>query len=153
MINNLLIAILLSMAPIAELRGGIPYGIGFGYDPLLVFALCTLANILIILVIFAFLDYLHEFFMNIKPYRKLFTKVVERGRKKIEKRLGTSWEFVALYLLVAIPLPGTGAYTGTIVSWFFKLDRKKSLVAITLGVITAGIILTLVATGVVTLLT
>ena len=153
MVNNLIISILLSIAPISELRGGIPYGIGFGYNPLLVFALCTLANILIIFVIFAFLDTLHDYFMKIKIYRKLFYRTIKKGRKKIESKIGTAWEPIALFLLVAIPLPGTGAYTGSIVAWFFKLNRKKSLIAITLGVITAGIILTLVATGVVTLLT
>jgi len=150
--NNLLIAILLSIAPISELRGGIPYGIGFGFDPLLVFALCTLANILIIFVIFFFLGTLHDHFMKIKIYRRIFNKVVDRGRKKIEKKIGTSWEFIALYLLVAIPLPGTGAYTGTIVSFFFNLNRKKSIIAIILGVITAGILVTLIATGLVSIL-
>ena len=152
MVNNLIISILLSIAPISELRGGIPYGIGFGYNPLLIFALCTLANILIIFVIFAFLDTLHDYFMKIKIYRKLFYRTIEKGRKKIETKIGTSWESVALFLLVAIPLPGTGAYTGSIVAWFFRLNRKKSLVAITLGVITAGILVTLIATGIVSIL-
>ncbi|MFH1971978.1 MAG: small multi-drug export protein [archaeon] len=149
--NNLFIAILLSIAPISELRGGIPYGIGFGYNPILVFALCTLANILIIVIIFLFLDYLHETFMKITLYRKLMDRVILRTKKKIESKVGSKWETLALYLLVAIPLPGTGAYTGCLAAWLFKLNRKKSMLAISLGVLTAGIIITLVSTGVLSL--
>jgi len=149
--NNLIIALLLSIAPISELRGGIPYGIGFGYEPWLVFTLCTIANLLIIFVIFLFLDKLHVHFMKIKAYKKVFERTVERGRKKVEKHVGTTWESLALFFLVAVPLPGTGAYTGTIMAWFFGLDRKKAIPAIMLGVFTAGIIITLIATGVVSI--
>lgn len=146
--NNLFIAALLSLTPVSELRGGIPYGIGFGYSPWLVFLLCTFANILTIFIAYFFLDFLHNHFVKIPIYKRIFDRTIERARKKIETRIGTSWESVALYLFVAVPLPGTGAYTGTLIAWFFGLNRMKSIIAIALGVVTAGILITLMSIGV-----
>jgi uncharacterized membrane protein len=148
---RLLLAILLSIAPFSELRGGIPYGLANGYDPILVIVICILANILIVFPLFFFLDYVHKYLNRIKIYNKIFNKVLVRARRKIEGKVGSSWEFVALFFVVAIPFPGTGAYTGTLASWAFKLDRKKSLLAISLGVVAAGIITSLVSLGILSL--
>ncbi len=150
--NELLYGILLSLLPISELRLGIPLAISAGYPPTLVFILCVLANILIIPFIFLFLDYLHHRFLHIKIYRVLFEKIVIKTRSKIEHRIGTKWEMPALFLLVAIPLPGTGAYTGVLAAWLFKLRRRKAFVAISLGVLTAGIIVTLATLGIYSLI-
>ena len=59
--------------------------------------------------------------------------------------MGTKWEFIVLMLFVGIPLPITGAYTGTILAWFFKINRKKAYVALSLGVLIAGIIVSIVS--------
>lgn len=146
--DNLIYGIILSALPIAELRGGIPLAMSSDAPIGLIFSLCVLANILIIPLIFLFLDLLHERFMEKRFYRVLFSKIVNRTRKKIEHRIGTKWEYIALLLLVAIPLPGTGAYTGSLAAWLFKLNRKKSILIIALGVLMAGILVTLASLGI-----
>ena len=143
--------IILSMLPIAELRGGIPLAIASGATPFAAFISCVIANIIIVPIIFLFLDYVHNHLTKKKFYNNLFERHIHSSRKKLEKRVGTKWEFVTLFLLVAIPFPFTGAYTGTLLSWFFKINRKKSYLSIVLGVITAGVIVTLASIGVVSL--
>ncbi|MBT3324597.1 small multi-drug export protein [archaeon] len=150
--RDLLITIFLSLAPFTELRGGIPYGLAAGLDFSLVFIVAVLANILIIFPIFFFLDNIHKYLTNWSFYNKVFNKFLVRAKKKVEKKIGTNWEFIALLLVVAIPFPGTGAYTGCLASWAFKLKRKKSLLAISLGVIVAGIITSLVSLGLISLI-
>ena len=146
--NALIKAILLSIAPISELRGGIPLAIKLGINIWTAFFVCVIANILIIPVIFLFLDYLHKYFYKIKVYRVIFDKFVRRTRRKFQKHAGTRWEYPALFLFVAIPLPITGAYTGILIAWLFGLKRRKSILTIALAVITAGIIITLLSLGI-----
>lgn len=142
--TSFLYALILSILPVSELRGGIPLAIGTGVNPIIAFLFATAANIMMIPIIFFFLDYFHDHFMKIRPYKKLFTIYLNRLRRKVEtKTLG----FFLLFSFVAVPLPGTGAYTGCILSWFFQMHRKKSIYTIALGVLTAGIIITLVSTG------
>ena len=133
--------IILSMLPISELRGAILYSKLIGMNPFLSFLLATGANILVVPFIFLFLEFVHDYLTRYKIYRKVIEFQIKRTRRKIEKHIGTRWEFPALYLLVAIPLPFTGAYTGVLAAWLFKLNRKKSLKAIILGIITAGILM------------
>ncbi len=139
--------IILGFLPITELRGAIVYAIAAGLSPFPAFIFATLGNLLVAPLVFLFLDYLHHHFMKFKFYENLFYKHVERSKKKIEKHIGTKWEYVVLCLFVAIPFPLTGAYTGTLLAWLFKLNKKKSLIAISLGVIIAGIIVTLLIIG------
>jgi uncharacterized membrane protein len=140
---EILQVIFVSMLPFFELRGGIPLAFGLGMDPLVAFVVGVLANIAIVPVIFFFLDYLHKHLMGIRPYARVFNHFLEKVRVRAEKKIGR-WGYLGLTLLVAIPLPVTGAYTGTLAAWFFELERKKSMLAIALGVVIAGIIVTLV---------
>ncbi len=142
--NNILEIILLSAAPISELRGGIPLALIYGFNPIAAFLLCTLVNIAIIPVIFIFLETLNKLFLKIPVYSKFFHHFVERARHKIHKKV-EKYGYVGLMLFVAIPLPITGVYTGTLGSWALGMDRKKSFAYIALGAIIAGIIVTLVA--------
>jgi uncharacterized membrane protein len=146
MVGNLLITIVLSMLPISELRGAIPYAILNNINPFTAFFVAVLANILIIPFIFFFLDNLHELFLKIRWYKKLFDFYINKKVEKIKNKYETLGLLV-LFFFVAIPAPGTGAYTGVLLSWFFELDRKKSFAVIALGVITAGIITTLLTVG------
>ena len=150
--HTLLKAILLSIAPISELRGGIPLAIGLGVNPWTAFFVCVIANILIIPIIFLFLDYLHKYFYKIKIYRIIFDKIVGHARRKFQKHAGTKLEYLVLFLFVAIPIPGTGAYTGALIAWLFGLKRKKSMLSIALAVITAGILVTFISLGIFSLL-
>ncbi len=139
-------ALILTVMPITELRVGLPiaivYAIEHNIPIILIFSLIVLFNILVIFFIFYFLDNFHNTFMNLKFYRKFFGLYLKRLQKKVdkfEKRYETLG-FLALVLFVAVPLPGTGAWTGCLVSWLFGLERKKSILAIALGVLIAGIL-------------
>mgnify|MGYP001602938449 CR=1 FL=1 len=146
--NEILKTILLSILPISELRGAIPYAIINNIDPLIAFLIAILGNFLVIPITFFFLDNLHHYFLKNKHYEKFFNKYVEAKRKSFEKHVGTKFEFWALVIFVAIPLPGTGGYSGALLAWIFNLKRRKSYLAIFLGILIAGIIVTLTTLGI-----
>jgi uncharacterized membrane protein len=137
--TSLIYGIILSMVPIVELRGGIPVAVIGGNPVLLSSIVCTIANMAIIPLFFFFLNFLHMEFMKIKPYENLFNHVIVKVRHKIEPSVN-KWGYIGLAIFVGIPLPGTGAYTGTLGAWLLGMNQKKSMLAIALGVIAAGII-------------
>ncbi len=149
--NSLLLSVLLSILPISELRGGIPFALSKGINPITAFILCVLANIIIVPFIFLFLDYLHKHFLKIKPYKKtfnIFLKKIRKRKKKVEKNYET-YGIIALTLFVAIPLPVSGAWTGSLIAWLLDLKRWRSFLAISLGVIIAGTLITLASLGII----
>jgi uncharacterized membrane protein len=154
---KLIYALILTIMPVTELRVGLPIAITYAIEKnisvFLIFSIVVLLNILVIFFIFYFLDNIHKIFMNIKIYRKIFDKFLEKFRKKVDKfeRKYESFGFLALVLFVAIPLPATGAWTGCLTSWLLGLDRKKSILAISLGVIIAGVLILLGTLGVINL--
>jgi len=151
---QVIFALLLSMLPVFELRGAIPllagYSVSFGI-PFIPYAIAAIfLNILAIFFIFFFLDYLHEKLMAFNFYGNFFKRYLVRAKRrarKIESRF-SSIGFFALFLFVAVPFPGTGAWTGCIVSWLLGLSRKKSIVAISLGVLFAGLVVLFGSLGV-----
>ena len=138
--DGLIKGIVLSLLPISELRGGIPVAMASGVGWMTAFITCVVANILVIIPVFFFLDNIHKHLMKIKIYEKIFNTYLDRVRKRVEVKMEKhTWEYWVLFLFVAIPFPSTGAYTG-----FFEMERKKSFITIALGVLAAGIIVTLV---------
>tara|TARA_Y100000310_G_scaffold282567_1_gene303901 strand:+ start:2393 stop:2872 length:480 start_codon:yes stop_codon:yes gene_type:complete len=151
---QIIIGLLLTILPVFELRGGLPviveYAIRNNVSVWPWFVLVLILNILIIFFIFWFLDTLHESFMKIRFYRRVMEKYLEKLRKKsdkIEKKIHEVG-YIALALFVAIPLPGTGAWTGTLVAWTLGLERWKSFLAIALGVTIAGLIILFASLGI-----
>jgi uncharacterized membrane protein len=142
--NPIIQTMIWSLLPISELRGGIPIGVALGLSIIFSFLIAIIANFFVIPIMFFFLDNLHYLFLKINIYEKLFNRYIEKKRTKLEKYIGTKWEFVMLMLFVGIPLPITGAYTGTLLAWFFKIPRKKAYYALSLGILIAGIIISLV---------
>ena len=151
--SKLIYAILLTIAPITELRVGLPLALSYGVEnnlPLiLIFINIVLINILMIFFIFFLLDNIHKYLMKISLYRRLFNVYIKRFQKKVDKfeRKYESMGFIALVLFVAVPLPGTGAWTGSLLAWLLELDRKKSILAISLGVFIAGLLIFLGTLG------
>jgi uncharacterized membrane protein len=143
---RIIYAIILSMLPISELRGGLPLAIVYANEhniPVaLVFSLIVLANILVIFFVFYFLDRFHHLFLRIKIYKKFFEFYINKIQKKLDKfeKKYSSIGFLALTLFVAIPLPATGAWSGCLIAWLLDLDRKKSILSISLGVVIAGVL-------------
>jgi len=145
--SPILNAIIWSLIPISEVRGGIPVAISQGINPSTALIICVLANLLAIPITYFFLDHIHQFFMKIKWYENIFKHHLEKARKNLEKSIGEKGEFIALMLFVGVPLPMTGAYTGTLLAWFFKMDRKKAYLSIGLGILIASIIVMAVVLG------
>ncbi len=150
--NILIKAAILSFLPISELRGGIPLALSFKVNFVLAFLVCVFANLLVIPFVFFFMDYFHKHFIRLGFYERFFNRYIERNRKKIENKIGTRWEFWSLMLFVLLPLPMTGAWSGTILAWFFNVKRSRAYLAISLGVIGAGIIVSLATLGIINIL-
>ena len=134
-------AILLSMLPIAELRGGIPYAIANDINPFVAYFVCVGTNLLAFPIVFFFLEFLHPQFMKIELYQNLFNKFILKTRKKVESKI-TKYGFWGLMVFVMIPLPVTGAYTGSFAAWLFNIPKKKAFLSVLLGVIISGLIVT-----------
>ena len=143
-ISTLLITGLLTFLPLLELRFGIPYAYANHIPPLAGSLYCIALNLLIAPLVFLFLNTLHSFFYRFNRYRKLFDRIVERTRKKIHAKI-EKYGYLGLLLFVAIPLPVTGAYTGALAAWIFDMNPRKSSFFIGIGVIIAGIVVSIVA--------
>lgn len=144
MFYKYLITLLISMVPFIELRGSIPVGIAiYKLNIFLVYIISIIGNIIIIPIILLGIKKILKLLENIKITKKLVTLIEEKGKKAGDKILKSTKNgvYYGLFLFVAIPLPGTGAWTGSLAASFLDLDFKKSFLSIALGVITAGIII------------
>ena len=149
-----LIIFLISMVPLIELRGAIPYAVGFmnaGYDINMVWAyiIAIIGNMIPVPFIYLFARKILVWGKDKKFIGKFFTFCLEKGEKggrKLEAKSGKGL-YVALMLFVGIPLPGTGAWTGTLAASILDMDFKKSVIAVFLGVILAGVIMGLASMG------
>lgn len=140
-----LIVILFSMLPIFELRGAIPLGISLGLSPIHSTILSIFGNILIVPLLLRVLYPTMEYFEKTTIFKKTIGWVKTRSMK----RSGTikRYSVFGLYLFVAIPLPTTGIWTGTVIASILHLDRKKAFIAMALGIVTAGILMLLISYG------
>ena len=142
-VQKLLYLIVITFIPGVELRGSIPIAITvYKMSPLAVFLIITLVNILIIPVVFLLWDLALFLARKIKFIDIYLKKLDARSRSVIEK-----YGFWGLTLFVAVPLPGTGAYTGAFIAEIFGMEKKKAFWAIALGVLIAGVVVTLLTTG------
>jgi uncharacterized membrane protein len=142
--NPILKIIIFSLLPISELRGSIPIGLSSGLPLYVVFPVAVLSNVLVFPIFYFFLTFIHELLMNLKLYRRTFDYFLERTRRRVGPKV-EKYGYLGLTLFVAIPLPVTGAYTGTLGAWVFKLKKRKSFLAVILGVIIAGVIVSVVS--------
>jgi len=140
----------ISMVPLIELRAAVPMGLGMGLNPVAVYAVCILGNMLPVPVIFFFARKVLVWGADKPVIGKLFTFCLEKGKKGGEKLTAKAGKglFWALLLFVGIPLPGTGAWTGTLAASLLDMDFKQSVIAVMGGVILAGVIMGLATAGV-----
>ena len=152
MLKKYLLAFLISMVPLIELRGGVPYAVLMGLDYWTALVVCAIGNMLPVPIIYFFARKVLLWGCDKKYIGKFFTYCIEKGEKggrKLKARAGRGGLFIALMLFVGIPLPGTGAWTGTLAASFLNMGIKSTSVAVSLGVIMAGIIMGIVSmTGV-----
>lgn len=154
MLKKYVLVFIISMIPLIELRGAVPVGLsGLWREALPILPLyitCIIGNMLPVPIIFFFARKTLEWGADKKIIGKFFTFCLEKGEKggkKLQEKAGKGL-YVALFLFVGIPLPGTGAWTGTLAASLLDMDFKKSTIAVTAGVILAGIIMGLASAGV-----
>ena len=136
--------LMVSAMPLSELRGGIPLALYLGFSPLESYILAVLGNLIPVPFILLLLDKIKN--IKIKFISKIYlatTTRIEKRRSIIEK-----YGYVGLMLFVAVPLPITGAWTGSLLAFLLGLNKLKSFIAISVGVSLAGIIVTLTSVGV-----
>ena len=147
---NYIVTFLISMVPIIELRGAIPYGLANGGDVVVVTLLSVIGNILPVPFLIIFGGKVLNWLAKFPKFGKPFRKILEMGEKKVAKMKSGAQKalFWGLFLFVAIPLPGTGAWTGALIAITLGLKLRKSFLPIACGVVSAGaIILTLYYTA------
>ena len=140
----------ISMVPIIELRGAIPIGIGYGLDPAVTYVICVVANMIPVPLIYFFARKFLLWGADKKFTRKFFRWCTIKGEhagQKLRAKASNGGLVIALMLFVGIPIPGTGAWTGTLAASFLDMGIKKTTLAVSLGVIIAGIIMGLTSAG------
>ncbi len=150
MFKKYLIVFFVSMIPIIELRGAIPYAVGFGLPLLPSYIIAIIGNMIPVPFIFLFARKVLVWGSTKKYIGKFFTWCLKKGEKGGEKLKQSAGKglYIALLIFVGIPLPGTGAWTGTLAASLLNMDFKKSTLAVMGGVILAGIIMGILSLGV-----
>ena len=144
----------LSMVPIVELRGAIPVAVSMDLNYWARLVICVIGNMLPVPVIYFFARKVLIWGADKKYTRKFFTFCLEKGHRggeKLRQKAGRGGLFIALMLFVGIPIPGTGAWTGTLAASFLDMGFKSTVAAVSLGVVIAGLIMgvgSLVAVGI-----
>ena len=145
-LGKLIATFFISMAPIIELRGGLPYGIALGLDYPMALAAAVLGNMVPVPFI---IIYIRHVFTWLRTRSKWWDEKITRLEKKahLKGRVVRKYSTIGLCILVAIPLPGTGAWTGALVAAVLDMRLKKAIPAIFLGVCIAAAIMTMVTFG------
>ena len=136
----------ISMLPIIELRGAIPVGAAAGLAWYTNYLLCCIGNLLPVPVILFFVEIVLNFMKKIKHLDKIAFWVEEKAEKHKDKV--TRYATWGLFLFVAVPLPGTGAWTGSLIAALIKMNKKTAFLSVLSGVLCAGAVVTLISYGV-----
>lgn len=144
MLEKVTLVLLATLTPVSELRGGIPLGLSLGLDPIFTLFIAVLANTLLFLPVFLGLELFYERLLSKwKPFHLYLKRVRKKGQPWVER-----YGFLGLTLFVAVPLPASGVYTGTTLSWLLGMDRRKAFLAVCLGVTLAGVVVLLTTLGI-----
>lgn len=139
-----MIVVLTAMAPISELRGAIPIGLALGLPSEIVILTSVVANCLVFFPIYFGLKYFYSSFLSkYKIVQNRIDKIRKKGKPYVDK-----YGILGILLFIAVPLPFTGAWTGTVLAWLMGLGWKRSFITIFCGVLIAGVIVTVLALGI-----
>ena len=152
MVGHYILVFFLSMIPVLELRFAVPLAVNLGIPSLTAIAVCTIGNMVPVPLIYFFARKVLIWGMD-KPYiGKPFTFLHDKGQRagqKLREKAGRGGLFIALLLFVGIPIPGTGAWTGTLAASFLDMGIKSTAISVSLGVILAGCIMALASSGII----
>ena len=139
--GEIVFTMLVSMLPVIELRGGIPFGVALGLNPWVAFAASIVGNILPLPFI---LVYIRRIFLWMRRHMPKLNALVDKLEQKahIKGRKVTKYKYLGLMIFVAIPLPGTGGWTGALVAAFLNMPLRKAMPALVGGVFIAGFLVT-----------
>ena len=156
MITKILILILITFIPALELRASIPLGIlsggvnifnftlqGFGMNWGIVFLICVMSNILLGIFVYIIISKFIQYFLKFKLFNKFYHYKVEKIQRKIKPSVDR-YGLLGLALFIGLPIPGSGSYTGALAAHVLGMDYKKFIVANTIGVTIAGILVTII---------
>lgn len=140
MVGKCIFTTLVSMIPIIELRGGIPFGVALGLPYYMAFPAAVIGNIIPAPFIIV---YIRRIFQWMRRYIPQLNRIVDKLERKahLKGKKVSKYKYLGLWLFVAIPLPGTGAWTGSLAAAFLDMRLKKAMPAVVLGVLTAGCIM------------
>ena len=145
MLEDILKTLVTAMLPILEIRGAIPVGVAAGMDPWTAFAIGFVGNMLPVPFLILLARKVIEWMKKHHILDKLTTFVERKGKEKA--KTVQAYSFWGLFILVAIPLPGTGAWTGALVASLLDMKRSRAMLSITAGVVAAGLIMSLICYG------
>ena len=150
MLEKYLIVFFVSMVPLIDLRGAMVYAVGFDLPIITSYIIAVIGNMLPVPFIYLFARKILVWGKDKPLIGKFFSWCLDKGEKggqKLQAKAGKGL-YYALWLFVGIPLPGTGAWTGTLAASILDMDFKKSVIAVMLGVLLAGIIMIIASSGV-----
>ena len=149
--NSFLYTLLISMVPIIELRGGLPVGIASGLSFPAAYIASVIGNLIPVPFIILFI---RKIFVLIRKYMPKLSSMIDKLEDKahLKGQKVKKYQKFGLFLFVAIPLPGTGAWTGSLVAAFLDIRLKDAILPIVLGVLTAGILIMMLTYGVTAIL-
>ncbi len=140
----LFVSALLSLLPVSELRGAIPYMAANSIPPLFAYIYCVAFNALVGPLFYIFISTLHRLFIRFSWYKNFFENFITSARNKIKDKVD-KYGYLGIMLFVAVPLPITGAYTGTVGAWVLGMQKRKTIPAVIAGVMISGLIVTLIS--------
>lgn len=146
MLVSIILTLLIAMVPVIELRGAIPFGVAHGLAPLLSAGIAIIGNLLPIPFLLLLVPKIFDFLRDKKLTKKMITWLEAKADKN--KKTVDKYGWLGLIILVAIPLPGTGAWTGALVASCFKMKFRPSILSIIAGVLIAGAIVLTITYGV-----
>ena len=151
LLTNYLLIFLVSMVPLIELRGAMVMAVGMDLNYFVSLVVCVIGNMLPVPIIYFFARKVLLWGADKKYIGKFFRYCLEKGEdggQKLVKKTGRGGLFVALMLFVGIPVPGTGAWTGTLAASFLNMGIRSTAASVSLGVVIAGMIMGTLSTGV-----
>ena len=152
MLSPFLQTLIMGMTPVVELRGAIPFGLALGLDPLTCYIAAVIGNCIPIPFIILFIEHVFRVMRRLSPkFGALVDKLEQRASEKSD--VVQKYALWGLVILVAIPLPGTGAWTGSLVAALMNIPLRKSGPACVLGVLIAGVAVMAISTGVIAIVT